>query len=129
MNKREEIRKRKQELQNYALEARQELLDELEKTKKTSQLLTERMALVGGSLIMGFLFVKGLRNKRYPQQSGRAKKSELALVRHPIRDRVYNRFLQYLSVFILGVARKKLIGLLMGKQNEKIVNTERPVQE
>ncbi len=127
MNKKEEIFKRKQELQKKALDARQELFIELDKTKKSSLKLTERTALIGGSLIMGFLFIKGLRNRRHvPEVSGK-RKGELALVRHPIRDRMYSRFLQYLSVFILGLARKKLMEFLMGKRNEKIDNTEQSV--
>jgi len=129
MNKREEILLKKQNLRKYAQEARQELFDELEKTKKSSFMFTERVALIGGSLMMGFLFINGLRGKKHAPENASMKKGELAIVRHPIRDRVYNRFLQYLSVFILGVARKKLIGFLMGKRNEKIGNTERSVQE
>ncbi len=129
MNKREEIIRRKQELQKDVLEAKQELFVEVDKTKKTSLKLTERTALIGGSLIMGFLFVKGLRNRRHVPEVAGKRKGELALVRHPIRNRMYSRFLQYLSVFLLGLARKKLIGFLIGNRNEKIGNTEQSVPE
>lgn len=129
MNRREKIQKKKGELLEATREAEQALFLEFEKTKASSQELTENALLLSGSVIMGFIVIQLFQKKRRGPGPPKSKTGHLELAGFSVRNRVYKRFLQYLTMFLLGIARKKLVKFLTGNEHEKIDDTKGSVQK
>ncbi len=129
MNKKEKIKQKRVALRQQVREAEQQFFLELNKTKKNALELSENAILVAGSVVMGFVLIQVWQSRKGIDRTTRRKTGRLALSGFSIRGRIYKRFLQYLSLFILNIARRKLINFLLENGEKAIDNTEGTVQE
>jgi len=129
MNKKEKIKERKLSLRREVHDSEEEFLNELKKTRDYAVELTENTLLVAGSVVMGFTLVQVLQGRKRLRAPDKKKTGQLALAGFSVRDRIYKRFLQYLTAFILNIARKKLIDFLLENEDDEADNTEQSLQE
>ncbi len=129
MNKREKIKQKKKALRQQVRESERQFFLELNKTKKNTLELSENAVLVAGSVVMGFVLIQVLQSRKRILSPTKEKTGQLSLSGFSVRKRVYKRFLQYLSLFILNIARKKLVNFLLENEDESTDNTEGSLQE
>ncbi len=115
-----ELEAQKYALKRASVEARNQLLSELDESKQKTYELIKTTAIVSGSLAVGYLIYSLVRSgtqkedKTEPVVQARG-------VRHTLRRRLKQRILQEASMFLLGVAKDELLKFLSsgkGKGND-----------
>ncbi len=129
MNRKEKIKERKLALRNEVRESEQKVLLELRKTRDHAVDLSENALLVAGSVMMGFILVQVVHGRKRPAKISHKKTGQLSLAGFSVRNRIYKRFLQYLTTFILSIARRKLVDFLLEGEYDETDHTEGSLQE
>ncbi len=56
----DQVEKKRQELEKASIEARQEIIEEFEKTKEDAEHIIKKILVIGGGLLVSYFFFKTL---------------------------------------------------------------------
>jgi hypothetical protein len=117
MSKISDFRAQKYALKRASVEAKHQLISELDESKQKAADLLQTAAIVGGSLTVGYLIFRALvsgRNKTVSEP----KVAQAGVMRHAFRRRIKQRILQELTLYLLRIAKEELLKHLGSRREE-----------
>ena len=118
-----DLRAQKYALKRASVEARNQLLSELDESRQKTNELLQTAAIVGGSLTVGYLVFRALTSGGKKEDAGQ-KVMQAGVVRHAFRRRLKQRIFQEITMYLLGIAKAELLKHLGSRTEEGNNDTE-----